>query len=225
MINFWVFLALLAALGFLAVQGRALSPAFGLKRAVLKAVPTLALAMWLLLNPNFFPALWWMVAGLGLSAIGDFRLDLPDDKGFKSGLVAFLLGHIAYIGFLASNNNIGALELWQEIAVRVVVIACIFYLFWLMPSLPQELKAPIIAYTVVIAVMMAMAMMQGSGRGLLAFGAISFGLSDMLLAYLKFKKSLPFGKSLNWLLYMGGQFGLAFGAACAVTTSLVLVYG
>ncbi len=215
MINFWIFLALVAALGFLAVQGRALSPAFGLLRALLKAVPALALAMWLLLNPDFSPALWWMVAGLGLSAIGDFQLDLPEDRGFQSGLAAFLLGHIAYIGFLA--GNMGALELWHGLFVLLVIAACVSYLVWLMPALPEAMKTPIIAYTAVIGVMMAAAVMQQSvGAGLLAMGAISFGLSDMLLAYLKFKKSLPFGKSANWLLYMGGQFGLAFGAAYAI---------
>ncbi len=215
MITFWVYLALAAAFGFLMVQQRDLSPSLGLMRAILKAVPALALAMWLVQNPDFAPALWWMAAGLGLSGIGDFQLDLPDDKGFQSGLVAFLLGHIAYIGFLA--GNMGALELWHGLAVLAVLAACVGYLFWLMPALPEAMKGPIIAYTAVIGVMMAAAVMQQSvGAGLLALGAISFGLSDMLLAYLKFKKSLPFGKSLNWLLYMGGQFGLAFGAAYAI---------
>ena len=38
-----------------------------------------------------------MAIGFGLSALGDFLLDLPEDKGFLAGLAAFFAAHVAYL--------------------------------------------------------------------------------------------------------------------------------
>uniref|UniRef100_UPI0016AEAC05 lysoplasmalogenase family protein n=1 Tax=Escherichia coli TaxID=562 RepID=UPI0016AEAC05 len=61
-----------------------------------KPTPILLMALSIVITPNSLSDFaWWIVAGLLLSALGDILLMHPKDK-FGSGLLAFLLAHIAY---------------------------------------------------------------------------------------------------------------------------------
>lgn len=199
--------ALLFAVVFLGIQNTQ-TPG----RSLIKALPTLLLALWLWLFPERPALLDWMIAGLIACAVGDFLLDLPEDRGFLPGLGSFLLGHLAYSVFLAVD--LGPADLLPGVGLVVLLCLSVGFFLWLRPSLPARMLMPVAFYTMVILVMTGLASFQtGRGANVMLLGALSFAASDMVLAVLKFKRAIPFGWSLNWILYSGGQIGLTIGAA------------
>ncbi len=221
----WLVMAAVLAAGiFLPLQKRPLSGTATYIRASIKALPALFLAGAVLLvdaqagDPAL--SLTWMAVGLLLCGVGDFLLDLPDDKGFLPGLVSFLLGHLAFIGFflhLLAGLEEGVGPVWLPVLVVALPVG-LFYLY-IHDSLLASFRPPIIAYSLVIGAMLALAViialnLGAQKAGLLLVGALSFTLSDMLLSVLKFKRQTEscLGWSLNWALYSFGLFGLAVGA-------------
>lgn len=84
-----------------------------------KPTPILLMALSIVITPNpLSDFAWWIVAGLLLSALGDILLMHPKDK-FVSGLLAFLLAHIAYtLGFSTTITTFTwwPLAIWSALA-------------------------------------------------------------------------------------------------------------
>ena len=121
-----------------------------------------------------------VLVALALSWIGDLLLTFDSRPAFLGGLVAFLLGHVAYsiaFGTLGVNPVVGAIS-----AVVIAVIA-IFVWRWLAPHL-GEMTAPVTAYVVVISVMVVLAFGAfGDGATwLIPVGATLFFTSDLFVA-------------------------------------------
>lgn len=124
--------------------------------------------------------------GLGLCIFGDIFLQIGDST-FLPGMIAFLLGHLAYIvAFLGRNRRLRPLE----------AIPFLCWTGWaavtLWPHL-GEMRIPVLAYTAVIFVMMwrATAMLAGERRPTgwdwaALTGALLFGFSDTLIALDRF---------------------------------------
>jgi len=144
---------------------------------------------------------------LALAALGDVLL-LGRSRGpFLAGLVAFLLGHIAYI---VAFSFLGfALP---ATAVSLVVLGAAATLVWrrLAPHVGR-LRVPVLAYIAVITVMVAMA--AGSlaaiptrpARAGLLLAAISFYLSDLCVARQRFVASDPRNRYVGLPLYYAAQ--------------------
>jgi uncharacterized membrane protein YhhN len=138
--------------------------------------------------------------GLAFSLVGDVLLMLPYDL-FVPGLIAFLLGHVAYIvGFLDGKPGLKPLHAIPLLAYGAVLLP------WLWPGL-GPLQVPVLAYVLVILVMgwraAARVGMPGGTRALV--GALFFIASDSLLAIGKFHGTFPAQAFLVMSTYWLGQ--------------------
>lgn len=151
-----------------------------------------------------------MVVGLALSWFGDLFLTFNGRGPFVAGLVAFLLGHVAYV--IAFFNRGTDDSLWLFVAA--VVGAGVAVGSWLMPTVPKELRAPVIAYIAVISMMVATAgstnTMDADWR--IPIGATAFYVSDIFVARDRFAAPSLINRYVGLPLYFGGQLLLAWAA-------------
>lgn len=155
----------------------------------------------------------FIAAGLVMCLIGDVFLAVPRKKMFFFGLVSFLLGHIFYCaGFLTISGAIPGAGLVLSI---VSVLGGIVYIR-LMPHL-GSMKIHVLVYVIVISIMLILAwsVMGNTGltrtsRALIFTGALSFYVSDMLVARDRFYKNEFINRIIGLPLYYAGQFLLAF---------------
>ena len=134
--------------------------------------------------------MYFVLAGLGFSLIGDVFLMLPDL--FLYGLSAFLLAHISFmLGFLKVNHSVHI-----SLLLPFIVGVCFLYSY-LYPGL-HKYKYPALVYIIFITMMSWRAWECYLGNhttGSLMIGTASllFIFSDAALAINKFKK--PFKSS------------------------------
>src|SRR5947209_9350709 len=160
----WAFLAVaaVAAVGDWIAVARGYKPLeYVCKPAVMAALIGVALT----LDPTHAGRRDWFVVALALSMLGDVFLMVPRDL-FVAGLASFLLAHIAYVvGFRVDGSSAAA---WAEATVAVLVVDVVLA----RPVLSAvrrrhgELLAPVAAYMVVIAAMVAAAVATGIGRAI-----------------------------------------------------------
>lgn len=163
----------------------------------------------------------WVLGGIGLSLVGDVLLMLPQDL-FVEGLVAFLFAHLCFLVALSTDVRFGVrpLALLGSLAYGALT------LWSLWPSVPEELQLPVVIYTVVLATMGGQAMGRAwqhalrrdalaNPAWLAACGAVLFMASDTLLAWNRFRISLPW--AVLWVLaaYYGAMWLLARSVASA----------
>jgi uncharacterized membrane protein YhhN len=141
--------------------------------------------------------------GLLASAVGDLLLGLDL---FLPGLVAFLGAHLAYtVGFVADTRVLSPsrafpFALWGGLLLGRL---------W--PGL-GGLALPVAFYVVAICAMMWRAAARVGGRPGAVWGlagAVSFGLSDSLIAWDRFLTTIPGVAVPVMLFYWLGQAGLA----------------
>lgn len=157
-----------------------------------------------------------VLAGMGLSCLGDIALMLPMDA-FVPGLVAFLLAHVCYIVAFRAGIHAG-----RGLGVAAVLLGAFAAgnLIALWPHLPADMRVPVLAYVVVLAVMAILALArhwraqapQGvdrRGTAWAAGGAVLFVASDCLLAWDRFGGGLPMASLLVLSTYYAAQYGIA----------------
>jgi uncharacterized membrane protein YhhN len=151
-----------------------------------------------------------MVAGLVLSWFGDLFLALDGRGPFVAGLFSFLLGHVAYVAAFA-NRGVGD---QVYIALAVVIAGAIPIGRWLLPTVPRELKGPVIAYISVISAMVATAIATNAeiADWRIPTGAVAFYLSDIGVARDRFAAPGFINRVVGLPLYYGGQVLLAWAA-------------
>ncbi len=153
-----------------------------------------------------------VLLGLLFSWAGDAFLIGSSRDAFLSGLVAFLVAHIAYIGAFAIH---GVSKKWTLLGAVPVLAAAIAVSVWLTPHLTAELNAPVRAYTVVISLML-IAAIGTRGRGApitILAGALLFFLSDLSVAALRLMET-DFPTYVWGLpLYYAGQTLLALSTS------------
>jgi uncharacterized membrane protein YhhN len=189
-------LGVYAAIGFLQVCG------------VFLHLPPLAMA----LKPFLMPLLIWTVwqqsrvdrgavsfrtaiyGALFFSWLGDLFLMVPGERFlfFLAGLVSFLLAHLAYILWFSRrlSGQTGLLRR-QPLWILPVLLFYGGFMRYLLPYVEEGLKIPVAVYALIICSMLLSVVHT---RGLIsdrAFrmalgGAVSFLLSDSLLAINKF---------------------------------------
>jgi uncharacterized membrane protein YhhN len=161
------------------------------------------------LGPYYYAVLCGLLMGLA----GDVLLGTRTQACFKAGLVAFLLGHLAYVVAFALYTKPsdwllpGVLMMW---ALAFVVFR------WLRPHL-GGMKIPVATYVVVITLMMwaAWAMfwaeqIEPTGAMVALIGAACFYLSDLFVARERFVSQGFENRLLGLPLYYTGQFLIAF---------------
>lgn len=151
---------------------------------------------------------WWILVGLGLSLLGDVLLMFRGWAPFRIGLVSFLLAHVAYaVAFLDAGISVP----WWLGAGVVALLAALVVTRWLLPHIESDMRAPVLAYVVVISGMVSLAVgVSGAGRSLLVgAGAGLFYLSDLFVARDRFVTPSLANTLVGLPLYYGGQILLA----------------
>ncbi len=150
-----------------------------------------------------------VLAGLVFSLAGDVLLMLSPNL-FVAGLVAFLVAHLCYLRAFTLHAR------WfdDRLALAVLAAAAAAMLAALWNSLPAALKAPVLAYVVVIVAMAAQAWAIRRNRPSratksAAIGATLFVASDALLAIDRFRAPIPLASLWVLATYWLAQWGIA----------------
>jgi uncharacterized membrane protein YhhN len=168
---------------------------------------------------NDSPFACWMIVGLVFGAIGDAALLGRGRRWFLAGLVAFLVGHVAYVGgfalLIAPERWLGAAG-WPvvlPIAVGGVALAVLW-------NRLGALRIPVIVYVLVIVAMVIGALavyradaLPDPARTRLLVGATLFFLSDLAVARDRFVGRAFSNKLWGLPAYYAGQLAIAWSIA------------
>jgi len=156
------------------------------------------------------PMLWLVVALTGALA-GDVFLMF--EGFFIQGLVAFLLGHLAYLMLFRQQAR---LFVSRPAWVICAVIGAAFYGFLWLNGLPEALRVPVAVYVSTIVAMAAVAIgravvLRDVPSCLVAAGAVFFMVSDATLALNRFVS--PLSHAAIWVLstYYAAQCLIVIG--------------
>jgi uncharacterized membrane protein YhhN len=155
----------------------------------------------------------WILLGLAACLVGDVLLiPLGRPAVFKSGLVAFLLGHVAFLcAFLSTTIDVR----WLAAALLLLGLALTIVWRWLAPRLPADLKSAVASYFIVIGAMSACACaVTGAGGPVtVALGALAFAASDVSVARDRFVQPGFVNRAWGLPLYYLAQVLLAMTPA------------
>ena len=153
-----------------------------------------------------------ILAGLVFSWCGDMLLIGTSERNFLAGLVAFLLGHVAYVSAFVAH---GYRRSWVLVAAVPVTAIAIAVWTWLEPYTVTDMSIPVRAYIAVISLMVIFAIgTRGSGgTWLIVAGAVMFFLSDLSVAALRLVQTEFATYILGLPLYYAGQVCLALSVS------------
>jgi len=151
-----------------------------------------------------------VLLALALSWIGDLALTFASARAFRAGLVAFLLGHVAY-SLAFGSRGLDALAT----ALAAVVVATIAFAVWrwLAPHV-GDMAGPVTAYIVVISLMVVLALGTSAHEmdPRIAAGALLFFVSDLFVAREQFVTRGIENRIIGLPLYYTAQVLLALTA-------------
>ena len=170
------------------------------------ATLALLIATALALDPDQGDVRTWFVVALVFCLFGDVFLMLPQDV-FVPGLVAFLLGHLAYIGgMLADGVVLSRFGIGLLVVALAVAVIGLTILRAVRAGPEPEMVGPVSAYMLVISAMVASAV--GVGHALGIAGAGLFYASDSLIAWNRFIGETRHGRVAIMVTYHLAQVGL-----------------
>ena len=175
--------------------------------AALKIVPILAL-MWLAATHLNGTGRALAITALFFSATGDVLLAIPFNNHFVFGLGAFLLAQLTYAGNFLRAAEFGS----RRFALRgiAIVLAALLLARQVLPG-AGALALPVVFYIVAIVFMALSAAAHRSGSSLLFAGAVTFMVSDALIAISRFVGPVPMSGTWIMLTYYGAQALLVTG--------------
>lgn len=156
------------------------------------------------------PAGLWLVAALALGAVGDAMLVDATERRFVRGLVAFLLGHLAY---LACFLTLAPARGWWLAAGAVVVASSFAVARRVIPGAAAAGGAGLaVAVAVYMGVIGAKTILGwGTESCLVAAGTTLFVVSDTMLAINRFVRPLGWSMLPVIATYHLGQVLIAVG--------------
>ncbi|MEW5939516.1 MAG: lysoplasmalogenase [Chloroflexota bacterium] len=218
----------LIALIFAALESFALWQQIRPLEFIAKPAVMLTLFFYLFDATDLTGAAVWVGVGILFSLAGDVFL-LWLDRLFIFGLVAFLLGHLAYvIGFNSPASEVSA---WGFVLAVMIGISGARVIRRILAALAEKgqsrLRAPVLIYGIVISIMLLSAMLKltdaswdANAALLVAAGAFLFFMSDIVLAWNKFVTPINHGRIINIGLYHLGQIALISGVVMQIRLSL-----
>ncbi|WP_299942658.1 lysoplasmalogenase [uncultured Microbulbifer sp.] len=148
------------------------------------------------------------LAALAFSALGDVLLEMDFPNQFIAGLGAFLLAQLIYAGnFLRRADFRNRRSLLRA---APVLIAALLLARLILPA-SAELAPAVLFYLLAIVVMALAAAANRGDSALLFGGAVTFMVSDTLIALNKFIAPIPFADTAIMLTYYSAQFFILYG--------------
>ncbi|NKN37047.1 lysoplasmalogenase [Agrobacterium sp. a22-2] len=194
--------ALLLGISYLRLTG---DPT-GHRRTLFKVLPIALLLLYAFLAGG--PA--WLLAALALSAFGDACLAYEGEAAFLSGLVSFLLAHVAYCLLFAghADSSLIVTEPWR-LAVALLLAASTAALVIVLWRPAGKLAPAVALYGLTIVSMALLAL--STGLAIPFIGAVLFVGSDTLLSLQTFlvAKGSRWRRPLSlgvWITYFAAQF-------------------
>lgn len=183
-------------------------------RMITKPIPVLMLALWvsgLRVKGRYQLAI---TVGLLLCALGDILLEFSSAT-FLFGLIAFLLGHVAYIAAFLQDSR----KLYPYRGAAAYGYGALAMGFLLATGNLGSMLVPVYVYVIVIATMLWRAASRVGAKGVPRFsaqagliGALLFVFSDTILAFRLFDTPIQLGGVAVMLAYWLGQLGIALSA-------------
>jgi uncharacterized membrane protein YhhN len=167
----------------------------GLLKSVLMPLLVAALASKLLGSglPDNPRNAFYVIAALTFSCVGDTFLERSEEgRIFLFGLGAFLTGHVLYILAALSQAELALLRPVFILFAIPYLILLVIMLKSLFPSVPKNMRAPVLAYMLVI-ITMSLAMLAripsvpALSAALCLIGSVFFLVSDSILAHHVFR--------------------------------------
>ena len=158
-----------------------------------------------------------LLAAIVASGAGDVLLSISIENSFLFGLGAFLVAHIIYIILFGRFRNATKP---QKVTWGMICLIGVFSLsmaFYLLPS-TADLLVPVSFYLTVITLMAILAWV-GNLPWQVKLGAISFLLSDAILAQSIFKHPIPFSGYWVMLTYYLAQGLIVYGVIAHLKTA------
>jgi uncharacterized membrane protein YhhN len=178
-------------------------------------------------EPNLFPL--WFLLGLFFGLMGDVFLMWPD-RLFLPGLVSFLVNQVLYvIGFGTYFNTQGnqVLQIIWYVVMLIVLLAVVYSLFKGMDeNNMQRMKLPVGVYAVIITMMVISAIetfffhWPVAASVLVALGAVSFYVSDIMNAWTRFVGPIKHGRFKIMSTYHTAQILITVGIVFAITLAV-----
>ena len=152
-----------------------------------------------------------VLAALVLSLAGDVLLLREGTTAFSGGLVSFLLAHLAY---LLAFLTLGFRAWWALAGLLITAALSLTAGRRIVRGAADQggaaLGAGVTAYLLVISAMVITA--SGTGRPLVLLGAVSFLVSDTVLALDRFVGQRPHARMVVIATYHVGQLMMVIGA-------------
>ena len=205
--RFWLVISILSALAFWICS--AFPPFAG--RFILKASPILALAL-IVWNRRQSKQETLLFAGIAFHGLGDILLDIDRVGLFLPALVTFLCGHIFYI--LTFKPEVSFSRLLSNIKKFLIGAILLFAAGLgtiLLPKLENHLVVPVFIYMTAIGTMTIFTVLANYRTAWICLGAISYMLSDAMIAINTFVHPFAASAFLIWPLYYLGQVLIATG--------------
>ncbi|OGO57706.1 MAG: hypothetical protein A2025_03160 [Chloroflexi bacterium RBG_19FT_COMBO_47_15] len=173
---------------------------------VIKAIPAISLAVLALITVRGITGRLLFVSLL-LCAAGDVALELEAGKYFIVGLGLFLIAQIMFIVTFSRDFKM------QKSRIPIIVILAIYALamaYIMTPSL-KEMAIPVYFYLVVITLMGIFAALRAARNKFTLYGAVSFIVSDSILAINKFMMPVPAVDYIVMVTYYLALFLIVYG--------------
>lgn len=147
--------------------------------------------------------------GLALlfSAAGDVFLALDRVRLFLPALASFLLAHLAYLALFLKHRARPSPRQW--LLIVLLLAYAVIMLSVLTPGL-GKLLLPVYGYVAAI-IAMGVAALALPGKPLVGLGAVSFILSDSLIALDKFVEPIAWAGPAIWTTYVAAQVLILLG--------------
>jgi uncharacterized membrane protein YhhN len=156
-----------------------------------------------------------ILIGLGLSMLGDVLLIGKSRKAFVAGLLAFLLGHVAYV---AAFWMLG-FDPWAAVMTGIaLLVLCLWLGRRYLPRIETGMHRPVIAYAAIISLMLALAVgaVADSAHWIILAGAGLFYVSDLSVARDRLIQAGFINRAWGLPAYYIGQLLLAVSVMVAL---------
>jgi len=173
---------------------------------VIKAIPAISLAVLALITISGSRGKL-LFASLLFCAAADIALEVAAGKYFVAGLGLFLIAHILFIVTFSRDFK------FQKSKIPIIILLVVYskmMAFVLTPSL-KEMAIPVYIYMAAIMLMGIFASLRASKNDFTLYGAISFIVSDSVLAINKFMMPVVAVDYVVMITYYLALFLIVFG--------------